>query len=147
MKQIRKETKDILLDISYSEEQQKKAAKKLMQVAAQHRNSQSELNEKKQLTILQEKRAKVSIITQPFSVCLQVKAWKTGFFQWWYTFFDPPQAEIDDLNQELSDLMTVEESYKVWDAFKINRASQKLIRQEKCLIIYWNNSGLCNQNK
>ncbi|XP_078790165.1 uncharacterized protein ccdc178 isoform X3 [Oryzias latipes] len=61
LKQIRKETKDILLDISYSEEQQKKAAKKLMQVAAQHRNSQSELNEKKQLTILQEKRAKVEL--------------------------------------------------------------------------------------
>lgn len=133
MKQIRKETKDILLDISYSEEQQKKAAKKLMQVAAQHRNSQSELNEKKQLTILQEKRAKVSIITQPFSVCLQVSAWKTGFFQWWYTFFDAPQAEIDDLNQELSDLMTVEESYKVWDAFKIKLCFTEIDKIRKML--------------
>ncbi|XP_024129964.1 myosin-9 [Oryzias melastigma] len=80
LKQINKETKDVLLDISDTEEQQKTSAKQLMQVAAQHRNSQNELKEKKQLSLSQERRAK---------------------------------AEIDDLNRELSDLMTVEESYKV----------------------------------
>ncbi|RVE61767.1 hypothetical protein OJAV_G00175860 [Oryzias javanicus] len=78
--QIHEETKDVVLDIGDTEEQQKKAAKQLMQVAAQHRNSQNELKEKKQLILLQERRAK---------------------------------AEIEDLNRELSDLVTAEESYKV----------------------------------
>ncbi|KAF6730242.1 Coiled-coil domain-containing protein 178 [Oryzias melastigma] len=61
LKQINKETRDVLLDISDTEEQQKTAAKQLMQIAAQHRNSQNELKEKKQLSLSQERRAKVEL--------------------------------------------------------------------------------------